>query len=203
MQSPRFVPVRQLLAAGGLLLALAAALALAACSGQSSNAMAAKPQPPFGGPDDSAFAATLWASLEHAHLVGDETIHTTPYKGKPPHGDVLETLDSDIAVQGRTADVIVKKNYRGEGLTPMQVANDPDRFLKSVTVMFWREAGYDPEDGNIFWVKYNPDGSLQKNPKGMRLAGRVAKGAPQGCIACHKAAPGGDMVYNHDRYARR
>jgi len=34
----------------------------------------------------------------------------------------------------------------------------------------------------------------------MKLAGRVAKGAPTGCIACHKAAPGGDYIFNHDRY---
>ena len=32
------------------------------------------------------------------------------------------------------------------------------------------------------------------------LAGRVAKGAPKGCIACHRAAPGGDLVFNNDRF---
>ena len=47
---------------------------------------------------------------------------------------------------------------------------------------------------------YRADGTLDKNPKGMQLAGRVAKGAAKGCIACHTAAPGGDMVFNNDRY---
>jgi len=32
------------------------------------------------------------------------------------------------------------------------------------------------------------------NPNGMMLAGKVAKG----CIACHSAAPGGDMMFLHD-----
>ncbi len=34
----------------------------------------------------------------------------------------------------------------------------------------------------------------------MKLAGRVAKGKPKGCIACHRGAAGGDYVYTHDRY---
>ena len=27
------------------------------------------------------------------------------------------------------------------------------------------------------------------------LAGKVAKGKPKGCIACHSAAPGGDFMF--------
>ena len=62
-----------------------------------------------------------------------------------------------------------------------------------------REAGYDDDNENWFWAKYLPDGSLDKNPKGMELAGRVAKGADMGCIACHSAAPGDDYLYVNDR----
>ena len=70
----------------------------------------------------------------------------------------------------------------------------------AVTVM-QRLQGYDPDNHDWFWVKYAPDGSILKNPKGMLLAGRVAKGnKKKGCVACHRAAPGGDMVYLHDRY---
>ena len=49
----------------------------------------------------------------------------------------------------------------------------------------YKRPGYDPENQDWFWVKYLPDGALDKNPAGMSLAGRVAKGADQGCIACH------------------
>ena len=54
---------------------------------------------------------------------------------------------------------------------------------------------YDPDNQNWFWAKYLPNGSLDKNPKGMQLAGRVAKGADAGCIACHAGADGGDYMF--------
>jgi hypothetical protein len=63
--------------------------------------------------------------------------------------------------------------------------------------MYQREAGYDADNQNWFWAKYKPDGSLHKNPKGMQLAGRVAKGKPKGCISCHKVAPGGDYIFTN------
>ena len=56
-----------------------------------------------------------------------------------------------------------------------------------------RDAGYDPENKDWFWAKYLPSGELDKNPNGMQLAGRVAKGAEVGCIACHTAAGGEDL----------
>ena len=61
-----------------------------------------------------------------------------------------------------------------------------------------KRPGYDPDNKDWFWAKYLPDGSLDKNPAGMQLAGMVAKGKPAGCIACHTAAPGGDMVFTSD-----
>lgn len=156
--------------------------------------------PPFGGEEDVAYSQDLWAALKDAGLAGDGAIHGTPYEGQHPHGAVLQTLDSTVTVNGHTGEVIVKRNYGGEGVSVSKVANDPDAFLASVTVMFRREQGYDPDNANWFWAKYKPDGSLDTNPKDMQLAGRVAKGADQGCIACHTAAPGGDYVYNNDRF---
>ncbi len=34
---------------------------------------------------------------------------------------------------------------------------------------------------------------ILKNPKGMLLAGRVAKGMKKGCIACHTVLGGADL----------
>lgn len=48
---------------------------------------------------------------------------------------------------------------------------------------------------NRFWAKYLPDGTLDSNLAGVKLAGRVTKGADQGCIASHEAASGGDYLY--------
>lgn len=154
---------------------------------------------PFGTPSDTAYAAQLWQALVAANLAGAGAMQSKAYPGQHPHGAVLQNWESTVSVDGQDGAVIVKRNYGGEGVSVQAVAESPDQFLDSVTVMFKR-AGYDPDNNDWFWAKYLPDGSLDKNPKGMQLAGRVAKGAAQGCIACHSAAPGGDMVFTNDRY---
>ncbi|KPP84625.1 MAG: hypothetical protein HLUCCO07_05865 [Rhodobacteraceae bacterium HLUCCO07] len=69
------------------------------------------------------------------------------------------------------------------------------------TVMFRREAGYDPDNADWFWVKYLPDGSLDKNPSGTPLAGRVGKGMDEGCIACHAGVE--DYVFTSDHLGEK
>lgn len=155
--------------------------------------------PPFGGKEDVRYSEKLWDAMEKADLVGKQSIFSHPYKGTPPHGEVLDTLHANLKMRGNgDAPLIIKRNYRGDNLTPSQVANAPDKYLKSVTVMYKRE-GYDPENKDWFWAKYKPDGSLHTNPKDMKLAGKVAKGMNKGCIACHKAADGGDYVFGTNR----
>lgn len=164
------------------------------------TATSALAAPPMGNPQDITDAQAVWKALTARGLVGPGHLMSSPYKGQPPHGAVLDTIDSRVTVNGHAGVVIVKRNYGGPGVSKQAVANDPDKYLKAVTVMFKREKGYDAEDRDWFWAKFKPDGSLHTNPKGIKLAGRVAKGMPAGCIACHKGAPGGDFVYNHDRY---
>lgn len=157
--------------------------------------------PPFSGSEDVAFAGKLWRALEDNRLVGSDRFHAMPYKTPPPHGQFVEAIDGRISVDGRDDIVIVKKNFGiSKEETRQQIADNPDQFMTSITVMFKREKGYDSDNKNWFWAKYYPDGSLFKNPKGMKLAGRVAKGSSKACIACHTLAPGGDYVYIHDRY---
>lgn len=171
---------------GGLALALV--IALSASTAQSQMA-------PFGGDDDVAYAAALWAALEKDRMVGSDAINTFPYEGTEPHGFVLETFYTKATVNGHTGDVIVKRNYGPKNVEIEAVQADRGKHLGAFTVMFRREAGFDADNKDWFWVKYLPDGSLDKNPKGMMLAGKVAKGAKKGCIACHTNAPGGNMVY--------
>ena len=161
---------------------------------------AVQAQPPFGTESDVQYSQDLWRAMENTQLVGDNRVMSTPYEGQHPHGAVLDTIDTDsLQVNGNTGEVIIKRNYGGEGVSTSKVANNPDKYLKAVTVMY-RRAGYDPDNQNWFWVKYKPDGSLHTNPKDMKPAGRVAKGMDKGCIACHSAAPGGDYVFNNDRF---
>lgn len=155
---------------------------------------------PFGDAKSIGEAEELWQALESANMVGKDSIMSKPYKGVPPHGTILDTIESNLTVSGHTGTVIVKRNYGGKGVDVAKVANNPSTFLGAVTVMFKREAGYDSENMDWFYAKFKPDGSLHTNPKKMQLAGKVGKGAAKGCIACHKAAPGGDYVFNSDRY---
>lgn len=149
---------------------------------------------PFGNADDLAYAATLWHDIDISGL------NDTPanlYVGGPPHGKVREVLEGEI--NGKR--VIVKRNYGGDDASVDTVGTDRASYLKAITVMAKREQGYDPDNYDWFWVKYKPNGQLHTNPKGMLLAGRVAKGMDQGCIACHKAASGNDMVFIHNKDA--
>lgn len=153
-------------------------------------------QEAFGGGEDTAYAQSLWQVMEDLRLVGDGMIMGTPYEGSDPHGMMLETFYTSASVDGHEGDLIVKRNYGPQGVTADQVLSAPGEHLGAVTVMFRREDGYDSDNANWFWVKYLPDGSLDKTPNGMEMAGRVAKGADQGCIACHSGEA--DYVFTSD-----
>ena len=152
---------------------------------------------PFGGDEDVKYAKNLWKSMVNESYAGKDAIKSRPYTGQHPHGAILDTIEGPINIDGRLYNIIIKRNYGGPGVSRDTVANDPAKYLKAVTVMLKRP-GYDPETNDWFWVKYKADGSIDTNPAGMMLAGKVAKGKPKGCIACHTAAPGGDMMFLHD-----
>jgi hypothetical protein len=150
---------------------------------------------PFGDTEDIAFAEALWQVMETGKLVGPSAKHDRPYRGTHPHGAVLETLMATLSVAGRTGEVLLKRNYGGTEVSTSAVSNDRNQFIRDITVMFKREQGYDPDNQDWFWAKFKPDGELESNPRGKKLAGRVARGKPKGCIACHKGAPGGDFLF--------
>lgn len=138
---------------------------------------------PFGGKMDVEFAEKAWKAMEgyDKWLIQSEMV-----PGKSPHGKFIKLYYSMINVDEKPYHVIIKDNFM------------PDKKLAAVTVMIQREDGYDADNNNWFWVKYNPDGSIDKNDKDMAMAGRVAKGMDMGCIACHKASPGNDYLFLND-----
>jgi len=153
---------------------------------------------PMGSDLDKKDAAELWAVLKQENLVGPSMKRARIYPGSPPHGKILETLYKEVSVNGHSGMAIIKRNYGGPGVSVETVEANPSKYLKAVTVMFKRERGYDTEDKNWFYAKYKADGSLHTKEKMMMdiaLAGRVAKGKDEGCISCHKGAPGGDFVF--------
>jgi hypothetical protein len=153
----------------------------------------------FGNPDDVEFARTVWQAMTKASLVGDNAFVSQPYKGFPPHGIVLDTVEGEFTVGNEKNILIIKRNYGGEK-EPAQVMENPAKYLKAVTIMFRKPAGYDSANGDWFYVKYSPQGKVLKNPKGVSLAGRVGAPGVGGCIGCHIGAPGKDFVFRHNRY---
>jgi len=159
--------------------------------------------PAFGLADDVDYADTLWRAMVAARLVGPQEKKLEPFfGGARPHGEILELAYQNLAVNGHTGFIVVKKNYSGPGVSEEAVARDRARYLTDITVMFEREAGYDPDNQNWFWVKYKPGGSLdarQVEGTKVALAGRIAKGRPgeenRGCIYCHASAGGRDYIF--------
>ncbi|NIQ93535.1 MAG: cytochrome P460 family protein [Desulfuromonadales bacterium] len=100
------------------------------------------------------------------------------YKGQHPHGAFLTTYVNKKAAKTLekmsgefpNGAMIVKENY------------SPEKKLAAITVMY-RVEGYDSSAGDWFWLKYQPDGTVQKE-------GKVA-----GCINCHKSVKNNDWVF--------
>lgn len=158
------------------------------------------PQQPYGDDVSIEYAEDLWVFMEDQRLAGKNAIMSHPYKGFPPHGIVLELLELPIAFKGTMGNLVIKRDYGGDGLTVEQVMNDPAKYLRSISVMFQRDKDYDPENNNWFYARYNKDGSITESKKGTKLVGRLAKGMSAGCIACHSSADGEDFIFSHDRY---
>ncbi len=100
------------------------------------------------------------------------------YEGQHPHGAFLTTYVSPAAhqaimgMEGAIPDggMIVKENY------------SPEKELAAVTVMY-RVKGYAPDQGDWFWLKYAPDGTIQ------------AEGKVGGCIGCHSSVQANDWLF--------
>lgn len=106
------------------------------------------------------------------------------YPGESPHGAHVKMYVNRTAItnpeQMPSGSAVVKENYGEDGET-----------LMAITVMY-RSEGYDPEHGDWYWVKYEPDGRVSRMD-GMAVAGRV-----QMCIDCHSGAEGGDYLFAND-----
>ena len=149
----------------------------------------------FGGKADIQYAKDLWQLMLEEKLVGEHSIKVMPFKGNQPHGAIQEVLTTKATLDGHTGKLIVKRNHGGKDLTPKMVYDNPNKYLKAITIMFKREKGYDPEHQDWFWAKYLPTGQIDTNPKKVKLAGQVAKTpmGNKGCLACHIPLGGSDL----------
>jgi hypothetical protein len=109
-------------------------------------------------------------------------------EGESPHGEFVRHYANKAATDNPKGlpygSILVTENYDADKKT-----------LKDVTVMY-RSKGADPQHGDWYWLKYQPDGSIARTPEkeGKKaIAGKVAS-----CIECHSKAAGRDLVYSND-----
>jgi hypothetical protein len=159
--------------------------------------------PSFGTDEDVIYAEKIWRVMEDDRLVGDKGRELEPFfGGAKPHGMILELVYRSIEVNSHDGLIVVKKNYDGIGVTVESVKGNRSKYLSSITIMFQRESGYDNDNQNWFWAKYNPDGSLfskKFDARVVQMAGRIWKGETfeqnRGCLYCHRSAGGGDYIF--------
>ena len=100
------------------------------------------------------------------------------YEGTQPHGAFLTTY----VTKGAMSTIEKKKGKFSQGAMIVKENYMPDKTLAAITVMY-KAKGYNPEAGDWFWAKYNPDGSV------------AAEGKVEGCIKCHSAKADNDWVF--------
>ena len=150
---------------------------------------------PFGGDEDVAFAADVWKAMQDYETW---RMKSGVYPGTSPHGAFLRLYYNLVDVDGKPYHVIVKDNFGGEGAKLEKVAAMPGDYLAAVTVMVQMPEGYDPENGDWFYAKYDPDGEVSVNDQSMAMAGRVGDGTTASCLGCHLKAGDGDYIFTND-----
>jgi len=176
-------------------LTVARAAAAARAQDRAPETMAEAEAMMFGGADDVAYAQLLWEVLTADRMVGPDAVRSYPYEGLPPHGRLLEIYYTRATVNGHTGDLVLKRNYGPEEVTRNQIIADPQTHLDRITLMFRREAGWDPEMQDWFFAEYDADGTITETRNGTPQAGAVGKNLNDGCAACHIAAAGNDFIF--------
>lgn len=104
------------------------------------------------------------------------------YPGKSPHGAYLKLYANSVALKAARegkimpyGSILLKENYGKDKKT-----------LMAVTPMY-RIKGYNPEGGDWFWAKYDPNGKVLK-------AGKV-----KGCIDCHTMQKSNDWLFTQPK----
>jgi hypothetical protein len=104
--------------------------------------------------------------------------HQGMQPGRAPHGPLHKVYVNDRALNSpkppvQYGAIQVKENY------------SKAKKLKAITVMY-KVHGYNPKDGDWFWVKYTLDGKAKPF------------GKPAGCVGCHGTRANNDFILVHE-----
>lgn len=98
--------------------------------------------------------------------------------GRAPHGELNRVYVNDRAYNSskppvQYGSILVKENH------------NKDEELQAITVMY-KVRGYNPNDGDWFWAKYDTEGNAD------------IYGKPKGCIGCHGTRADNDFILVHE-----
>lgn len=104
--------------------------------------------------------------------------HQGMQPGRAPHGPLHKVYVNSRGINSPQAPVQygtieVKENFNKQ------------KELQAITVMY-KLNDYNPEDGDWFWVKYSPEGKVDK------------AGKPAGCVGCHGTRAQNDFILVHE-----
>jgi hypothetical protein len=71
-----------------------------------------------------------------------------------------------------------------------------DRKTRTDINVLYRVKGYDPKNGDWYWLKYHGNGTVARTPA--EEGGKPIAGRALGCIECHRKAADKDMVFSND-----
>lgn len=119
--------------------------------------------------------------------------------GTLPRQAAAAALDSPHGGELRLyANMVVRANPRLalHGSILVREEYDPRQdALRRVNVMY-RARDYDQANFDWYWIEYLPDGSVASS--GSSAPSRPAAGRVARCIACHRQAEGGDLLFSND-----
>ena len=151
-------------------------------SSRSSPARATRPQTP------AEFYSNFWRYLAKPGAAYNTWKVLTPEKNdgviSNPHGESSKTFAdktaADDAINLPIGSILVREDH------------DEGSKRQSISVMY-RVKGYDKDQGNWYWLKYQQNGSIVRDSNKKAVAGKVAS-----CIECHAKAKGRDFVFSND-----
>lgn len=148
---------------------LLAALTLAAVSACASP----------GTEEDQSERATLWREISDHQQWGQFEKHPGRNPGKRPHGTYVASYINDVAASDQAnppmGSIILKESYSTE-----------DQATPNNTTVMKRIEGYDPDNGDWFWARFDAGGALTHS-------GKVGM-----CADCHFDAGSDDFVFLND-----
>jgi hypothetical protein len=111
-----------------------------------------------------------------------------PRKAESPHGPIVRTY----------ANAVAAADPKGLPYGSILVLEDfaADQKTRTGINILYRVKGYDPRNGDWYWMKYLENGTVVRTPAdqgGKPVAGRVVA-----CIDCHRKAGGNDFVVSND-----